>query len=323
MKAIIAYHKEDNDGVFSAAIAKHYCENHGYDVDLMGLTYNDISHIVSDNKFKSFLDTIKKYDVFIMTDISFSDWTYMERLYNELVYKFVWIDHHAPIINISKTKKYEILGVRETDRSAILCMYKYLYDPFDEKYNKGEIHDIYKYLSGWDSFSYAHWNYTLDDVYCFNTGMNYMAGFDVDAAQKIVEKIQNNEDIWVFINTTMEYGTVICENKETEMKTIIQQFGDKSFVVGDESHKACALFMQGLTNSLMFKSVSDEVRHGIVFKRNVDGSYSVSLYNLDNNDDFHCGNFMKEKYNGGGHKGAAGCQITKEQFDKILETKVL
>ena len=323
MKAFIAYHKEDNDGVFSAAIAKHYCERHDYDVDLMGLTYNDLKNISSNKEFKRFLDKAKSYDVFIMTDLSFNDWQYMDKLYNELLYRFVWIDHHAPVINLSHTKKYEISGVRETGRSAILCMYKYLYDQFDEKYNAGDIPEIYKMLSGWDSFSYGHWNYSLDTVYWFNTGINFEVGLDIDKAQKIVEDIYDNVDMTEFTKTTMKYGEVICKSKATEMESIIKQFGDKSFVVGDKSHTACTLFMQGPTSSLMFNSVSDEVRHGIVFKRNIDGTYSVSLYNLSNDDDFHCGTYLKEHYSGGGHKGAAGCQIDKETFDKILMTKVL
>ena len=30
---------------------------------------------------------------------------------------------------------------------------------------------------------------------------------------------------------------------------------------------------------------------------------------------------LKEKYKGGGHQGAAGCQVTEEQFIEILKNR--
>ena len=47
----------------------------------------------------------------------------------------------------------------------------------------------------------------------------------------------------------------------------------------------------------------------------------MSLYNTKDEDEFHCGKYCKEHYKGGGHKGAAGCQITQKQMLKILKTK--
>jgi nanoRNase/pAp phosphatase (c-di-AMP/oligoRNAs hydrolase) len=47
----------------------------------------------------------------------------------------------------------------------------------------------------------------------------------------------------------------------------------------------------------------------------------MSLYNIYDNDNFNCGTYLKENYNGGGHVGAAGCTITNTKFIKILKTK--
>ena len=79
----------------------------------------------------------------------------------------------------------------------------------------------------------------------------------------------------------------------------------------------------------MFKSVIDTCANGIVFKHEKNGNWVVSLYNIDsegkhwNNDYFHCGEFMKEHYKGGGHPGAAGCTLTEAQFIKVLKSKTI
>ena len=70
----------------------------------------------------------------------------------------------------------------------------------------------------------------------------------------------------------------------------------------------------------MFKTVKDKIKNGIVFKRLKDGNWGISLYNANLDDTFHCGEYLKNKYNGGGHLGAAGCQISEEQFIEILKT---
>jgi nanoRNase/pAp phosphatase (c-di-AMP/oligoRNAs hydrolase) len=73
----------------------------------------------------------------------------------------------------------------------------------------------------------------------------------------------------------------------------------------------------------MFKSVADKVGHGIVFKHRPDSNWVVSLYNTNIEETFHCGDYLKEKYGGGGHQGAAGCTLTQEQFISVLTKKEL
>ena len=84
---------------------------------------------------------------------------------------------------------------------------------------------------------------------------------------------------------------------------------------------ASALFLQGASNSTMFKTCPENIQHGIVFKRQPNSNWTFSLDNVRNDSDFHCGEFLKKKYNGGGHPGAAGCTITEEQFINILKNK--
>ena len=49
----------------------------------------------------------------------------------------------------------------------------------------------------------------------------------------------------------------------------------------------------------------------------------MSMYNINEDECTHCGEFLKKKYNGGGHKGAAGCTFTEAQFIKILKSKTI
>ena len=73
----------------------------------------------------------------------------------------------------------------------------------------------------------------------------------------------------------------------------------------------------------MFNSVKDKVKNGIIFKRMPDGNWSISLYNTNLDDTFHCGEYLKENYNGGGHIGAAGCQVSEEKFKRMLRIKAI
>lgn len=83
------------------------------------------------------------------------------------------------------------------------------------------------------------------------------------------------------------------------------------------------LVMHGSSGSMTFESVKDEYDNGIVFKHLKDGKWTMSLYNMKSEDTFDCGAYLKEKYNGGGHKGAAGCTITQEKFFELLKlTKI-
>ena len=52
-------------------------------------------------------------------------------------------------------------------------------------------------------------------------------------------------------------------------------------------------------------------------------SGALYSYNTNDNDDFHCGKYLKEKYKGGGHAGAAGCTISEKDFIKVLKNTQL
>ena len=274
-----------------------------------------------------------------MTDISFNDSKYMNDIYKEYKNDFIWCDHHKPIIDESNKLGFNLMpGIRDTSKSAILCVYEFLYDQFNERYNEKDITEVFRILSAWDSWSYEREGYEFDYVKSINKAFTIKFNLDFNLVAEYVhniinhweEKHENIFDVQEYFN----YGTILNNYDDIVMEGIIRNNGDKSWQVSvyDEDRgrslfiKACAIFHQGATNSTMFKSLkktNKDIEIGLVFKHAANGNWVLSMYNVNNDYWFHCGEFLKEKYNGGGHKGAAGCTLTEEQFIKILKSKVI
>lgn len=343
---LIIYHKEDNDGLFSAAIFYDYITRvlklNLTDLCFIGADYNDMSKFASENDVEELHESFKHI---ILTDISF-DGKYMKKLFKEFGNDFVWCDHHAPIIKTSRELKFDdAIGIRDTNRSAILCAYKYLYDQFDEEYNNKRVPELLRILSAWDSWSYEREGYDFEYVRRINKAVTYKYNLQLGKIKELISNLiqvyQTGEPSGVFsglqrdkvlIDTLLDTGNIIADVEDQNMENIIKNDGDCSWqlVFHDEDkgrplyHKACAIFMQGATSSTMFKCLKNtDIDHGIVFKHKNDGNWTVSLYNVREDEWVHCGEYLKEKYKGGGHKGAAGCTLSQNQFIKILKEKIL
>ena len=343
-KYFIVYHKDDNDGVLSAAMFINYLTNvrkvSRDDIETLGADYNTLSEFSKENTPKTLHE---QYENLIVTDISFSEPDYMKKLYKEFGNKMIWCDHHLPIIKESLLKGWDgIPGERLTDRSAILCAYKFLYDPLDEDWTSDQIPGILNILSAWDSWTYEQRGLDRDLVRNVNKGVTFemnldleeMCHFDIMLAfhQNISSMNEYYRDKVKEVSGMMvrrfeEIGRTLNLYDDRNSENNIKSCGDLEWkVVDDETgdHTACALFIQGASNSQMFKSLEGaDIRHGIVFKHQKNSNWTLSLYNLNDYDEFHCGEFLKKKYGGGGHKGAAGCTLTEKQFIEILQCKCI
>lgn len=358
IKYLIIYHKEDNDGLFSMAIIYDYLLSvlklNVSDISLLGADYNILSEWSSKNSNMKNLH--KQYENIIMTDISFNDPKYMKKLYKEYQNNFIWIDHHAPIIESSKKYGFNMCqGVRDTSKSAILCAYEFLYDTFNVKYNQvirtsdnnfsTNLHtfpEFFRILSAWDSWSYEREGYPKDYVRDVNKGVTVHFNLDIKKILPVVHNIvecYNSESVSEsgiykqveLINLVFRLGNQINDYDDLTMENIIKESGDCSWkvITWDENGRslartACAIFHQGATNSIMFNSlIGKGIEQGLVFKHSKNGNWVLSMYNIHDNAEFHCGDFLKERYNGGGHKGAAGCTFTQDQFIEIVKKKEL
>lgn len=326
-KYLIVYHLEDNDGCCSAALIKYYLTNTlNVSEDQIGLfpaTYPILDKVL-ENNFGEWAG----YDVLIMTDISFNNFSAMEMIYDMFgKANFTWIDHHAPVIKTSIERKYDILinGVRDTSRSAILNAYKYCYDNLDIMYNAGEAPIILRYLSAWDSWTTEKENLDFDKVRNVNTGFTSESQLSVDYWYKIMDIIlnggNNSPGIQQWISDMEERGKKINDAADRKNEELIKNCGIGGFTVDVDNRSCIVLFTSGSTNSLMFKSVRGIYDNAVCFKSSSTGNIIISMYNVMDNHEFHCGNYLHNKYGGGGHEGAAGATISFDTFCNILKTK--
>ena len=333
-KYLIVYHLEDNDGVFSAAIIKHYLMDSlkvsEKEIDLLPSTYNSLNKLQANGVIE---DWPKEYKHVIITDISFNDWKVMKWLANTFGDNFTWIDHHAPIINISKKEGFDTVnGIRDTTNSAIWNAYKYLYDPFMQK----SFPFVVKMLSAWDSWTYEREGIDTEWCRAFNKGFTIVSELKVDWYMNNIDTLLSrltlgtDEDIKAIENI----GWDACKREDDANKELIRTNGDREWRVN--GIPAIMVVTTGGTNSLMFKSLQvenhteNDLRVAAVFKHCADGNWTLSLYNIydlkgdtSNQMYFHCGKYLQEKYNGGGHEGAAGCTLTVDKFCKMLKSKTI
>lgn len=362
-KYLLIYHKEDNDGVFSGALLYEYLINYlkinKELIDLCPADYNLLNEFSEKCDIEYLQDNYKSI---IMTDISFNNWKYMKKLYKAYENDFVWCDHHAPIIHLSQVNRFnDIPGVRDTGRSAILCVWKYLYDQFDEKYNKKKVPELLRILSAFDSWTYIKEGYDFEYVRNVNKGVTVRYDRNIDNVYPLIENIVNlyvrnennpsKEFSGLFkekplIKELEKYGKSLCEYDDFTYKNLLEEVGDFSWKIitdnktftdshgeyGPTFRPAVAIFHCGQTSSNLFKSIREthpDIMNAIVFKHQPNGNWCISLYNVRECDEqdwpgrFHCGDYLQKHYNGGGHPGAAGCTITQDQFIKILKKKEL
>ena len=338
MKQLIIYHFEDNDGVCSCALIKHHLLlDNGYndeEIELLPSNYASLSKLVEDNDFDEYFG---QYDRIFMTDVSFNDWTWMKKLYDKFGDNFIWFDHHAPIIKDSEEHGFSNApGFRDTGRSAILCVYHYLYDENDEQYRGGEVPTLLRLLSAWDCWSWVKEGIPEDFIRAFNSGVTVKSELNVNFYLSkfywFVKKGSYTDlhhypyDADMNVNTLIiEFRTAgkeIMDRQDKANEALITGYGEEGWSVGGEKN-AVMIVTSGPTNSQMFKCVADRLDHGVVFKHTKEGKWVVSLYNTRNDIDFDCGAYLREKYHGGGHIGAAGCTLSDEQFFKVIWEKSL
>ena len=311
---LIIYHKEDNDGLFSMAIIYNYLiieKNINKDnIKLFGADYNDLDKLSLDD------DIIKNSTHIYISDISFDTVEKMIQLKEMFGENLVWIDHHKPMIDNSISKGFDdINGLRDTKHSALYNAFKYLYPTHD-------IPELFKLLSAWDSWSYDAEGIDFDLCKYINIGVNNIYNLNPDFIINYVYLL-----IYIYndyinppdIDELYEIGKFEAKILDRTYENNVKAYGDFSWAVNDRT--ACAMFIQGPSNSQMFKVCKDKVQNGIVFKRLPDSNWALSLYNTNNQHDFHCGEYLKKHFNGGGHEGAAGCQISEELFINILKQK--
>lgn len=335
MRYLLIYHKDDNDGLISGALINKWLKftyKEDADITLCPSTYSELSELWESGEVANSWNN--KYDYIIMTDLSFNEVSAMKYLKNTFKNHFIWIDHHAPAIKASIKEGYGGLeGYRDTNQSAILNAYRYFYDPLNITRENGTLPNVLRVLSAYDSFSYEREGYEFDYVEAVNLGANSMYELDFDKCTQMLNNVlyyDYTEYVWKasinndYILANLEKcGKIIQKYERQKNKKIIADYGDGDWFIENTNRKCIVLFMQGQTSLIMFDSVKHIYSNAAVFKRTTTGYWTMSLYNTNTNDNFHCGEYLKEKYKGGGHSGAAGCTLSESKFLKMLKTKTI
>lgn len=330
----IIYHKEDNDGVFSAALAAKYLESLGSnDITFFGTSYAELSEIAKDCHYVKNL--AKKFDSVVMLDISFNEMKMMKQLQETFGENFIWIDHHGVIINKIAEKDIHIAGIQDTRTSAIGLCFEYFYDPFRTYFD--EWPNLLKMLADYDSWNLKT-SYGTHRVYLVNTGITTITDLNINNVSAMIDNLfsinhdKDNKEWLVdvdkendehFVNTAYEKGKTIYEYNKRYWASLIDN-AEKDWTVGPDNRKAAMLVFAGPTSSRLFDSLKyTDIKHGLVFRRAPKNRWTVSLYNIspDYDKEFHCGKYIAKVYKGGGHAGACGATISNSKFMKLLRIK--
>lgn len=348
-RALVIYHREDNDGACSAGIVdaflKKFCGDSA-SVKFKGVNYADLSRYW--NEYKSTQETMTMdwcpkqeimkwldFDEVYMLDISFNEPAAMEFLYETLRDKFVWCDHHKPIIEVSSEWGFgSANGIRRTDQSALMNTWDFLCEKFclpDAKASNEMIK-----LSDYDSWSWTRKpeyedEQTREGLFDLNVGITHKSNLNPKWFSDWVEVWLKSFGIYgdaasaVHFNTALhaqEFGHQVRELDKKRTDRAVASNGDCTWRLRN-GESLCVVFTTEKMNSLSFGAVTDKsVRHGAVIKYDAkNDNWTLGLYNFSDDDEFDCGEYLKQWYNGGGHPGAAGCTLTAAHVSGMIMSK--
>lgn len=321
MDYLVVYHSEDNDGLFSMAIVVKWLKDvkkaPAHSIKIAGVNYNLLNTMQANGQLKTFSEN---YDHIVFTDISLNDPQMMLDLFVKNYHgEFTWIDHHKPVIDFSLTNELgKVPGLRDTKHSALYNAWKYCY-------GEKPMPELFKILSAYDSWTFEQEGIDKQFATAVNQGVTNHFELNPFDIIYFVEKLINNPEKYSNKEAIEQYrnaGAVYDKSIKTYYKRTMETSGDFSWTLGDTHRTLGVMFSQGQTSSQYFECCKRKCENVAVFKRNPNGVWTVSLYNTDDDDTFHCGEYCKEKHHGGGHKGAAGCQLTEEEFVAMLKNKV-
>jgi len=293
-KILIIYHRADYDGIFSAIIAKKYYESKGVRADIFGWNYGD-DLIDVENK-------ISKYQGILVVDVCLP--TDQMKVLAESG-KFTWIDHHETSIAESKAEGYDkVLGTRTIGTAACELVWKYFYPA-------KEIPTMIQYAGAYDVWDKTRFNWD-EDIVPLQFGLKDEYGLSPRKIEASWDNLLEDCE-WV-----MDKGNIIYGWIQHISVSWVQNCGF-DVTVGD-GLKGIAMITP-MTGSIVFDSVLPKYDLFIVIQvRNNASQISVSMYTepSKNLNGFSCGEYLKEKYGGGGHACAAGCNINQETFRRLV-----
>ena len=278
---ICIYHSRDLDGWMSAAI--------------VALKYPDVKLIGWD--YGQSLPAIPDEERVIMVDISFPKEN-MEELTAFGLSRLTWIDHHISAINeIANGENPEPLGLRDTKFAACELTWKYLFpdQPMPE---------LVRLLGRYDCFGHKGTD-EEKKVLVFQYAARASLS-NVDECYKALAYLKDeNIEQWLNVGDGI-YSYLCTEAKQTYARKFEINFDTYKFAIVNEAR------FNPINFGIDYHADGYE---GFACFHYQYGKWIFSLYNDDGKVD--CSEICKSR-GGGGHKGAAGFQLTTEEFIKNI-----
>lgn len=285
---ICIYHSKDLDGYCSGAIVKRKYP----DAKMIGYDYGQPLPLTDEEVYGN--------DV-IMIDVSLP----MPQMFTLALTAnhLTWIDHHISAINDYKnyspkrTGCENITAVLENGISACEGGWKYLFP--DE-----QMPTAVKLLGEYDTWRNQDKDRWDNAIMPFQYGMRMICS----SPETFPGYLFNQPDFYKTpdsaVDGIVQTGKILLEYQNTQNEIACRS----SFEIEFEGFRAICLNGGGF-NSNVFKSVYDESKHDIMMPFQFNGKqWTISLYTTK--DEVDCSVIAKSK-GGGGHKKAAGFQLTE------------
>jgi oligoribonuclease NrnB/cAMP/cGMP phosphodiesterase (DHH superfamily) len=269
---VIYFHYPCQDGLASAWVATKSLKDYNLVFHKHGNTYNtDYS-----NKTIYFLDMAPPVDV------------YNKLKENNTVYI---LDHH-----ISNQKDYQEIK----DENVIFDMNKSGVGITWTFFNKTEMPTFLKMIQGKDL-----WNFSIPNTKEFCEALQYCCSMieTVDDQLKLLDEIYDNN----LVDKYVASGTVMLKQKNIKVKRLVDKYINK--IYDYEGHKVCMVNCDSEIASELGNALSSrpECDFAILWRYDhIEEKYLLS-FRSDNKVDI---SLICKKFNGGGHKNAAGCSTT-------------
>lgn len=309
-KVLIVYHRVDFDGLSSFCTAKDFYESQGYTVEGFGFNYNDQVE----------LPHWEEYCHIVLCDISLPV-DVMKFLWSHYSDRTIWIDHHITSIEDSVKYKYDGLqGVRDTSKAACVLTYEYFHKVAEVAgvltseyfYNASDSETPYsiRLLGAYDIWDKSTFDWEKE-TRPMQTGLQAVVGIDPEKLWRIWPELMKDP------TRIIKKGADIIEYTDAQYKSWIERF---AFEVEVDGHLRGIAMICPVFSSIVFQSVFQDYDVCVVVERSnkIEGTFNVSMYMEDKDTDFSCGQYMKDNYGGGGHKGAAGGRLNLDQFNKLI-----
>lgn len=289
IKLVCIYHRIDLDGQCSAAIVGKWSDDHGKgQVEYVPYNYGD----------EIPWDRLKGNDV-VMVDCSFTP-DAMRRLQQE-ARTLTWIDHHVSAIEACEEAKVHPPGLREIGKAGCELTWQHFFQ--SKSIPPGVFllgrHDVWDLEADprVEPFQYAMRSFETEPTSSVWTALFESYGETVDAFGRS------------WLQDMVGIGQQIQRYQEKQDRLAAQAGAFETTITGPkgEEYRGIAINSSG-RGSKSLEPVYDPERHDVMvtYRRTRKRSWAISFYAYK--EEVPCHEIAKQ-YGGGGHQGAAGCEI--------------